>query len=190
MPWIWTDPRGRTTAYGWDIEGTLYSITDPLGKVETYTYNPRACARLTPTPPEDHVVDVHAARPGRVDDRPRRRCDELRVRRRGPPDRDDRRARPPDDGDLRRRRQPAAETDPDGEGTRFVYDDLGDLSREVRPSGTAVDYTRDRTGLVTVVDNHVDAPTHYTYDAMGRVSATWQGDREPQRTRTTVPGDR
>lgn len=171
-----TDAEGHVTTNTWNPDGTLASSRDALGRTETYSYtagrrtgkvdrNGKAWAWTytasgllqTERDPLGNVTTYEYDPNGRetaVVDPLGNRTETTYAA-----------------GNVRTTK------DADGRITENVYDGLDRLVRTIDPMGAAVDYTYDNAGLVQRIDNHVDLPTTFTYDDMGRETSHQIGSR-------------
>lgn len=172
-----TDAEGHVTENIWNPDGTLASSKDELGRTETYSYmagdrtgmvdrNGRAwtwtytSSGLLQTERDPlgnvttHEYDVNGRETAVIDPLGHRTETTYDAA-----------------GNVRTTK------DADGRITENVYDDLDRLVRTIDPAGSVVDYSFDNAGLLQRIDNHVDLPTIFTYDSMGRQTSHQVGSR-------------
>jgi RHS repeat-associated protein len=145
-----TDPFGRITQFGYDVEGNVISVVDTLNQLTGFTYDELG-RRLTHTDANSRTTHTAYDARGNI------------IRRTLPLGQSEHFTYDAGGNVL-------THTDFNGDTTIFTYDCLGRLTGKTLPDGATVGYTYD---AVDNVVSHTDAvgTTTYTYDRRDRLTA-------------------
>lgn len=150
-----TDPTGQTTSYGYNAAGNRTTVTSPLGLTRHYAYD-GAGRLVAQTDPAGAVTKYHYSASGQLLDT----------------------------------------TDPNGAVTRNAYNAAGNRTSSTDPLGRNTSYTYDGNGNVLTSTDPAGGVSRYTYDGMGRaatvtdptgVTVQYTYDADGNRRQTTLP---
>ncbi|HKR22728.1 MAG TPA: RHS repeat-associated core domain-containing protein, partial [Pyrinomonadaceae bacterium] len=143
-----TNALSHTTSYTYDSKGSLVSITDPLNHTTTFAYN-SAGQVLSVTDSLQHTSQFIYDGGDLVQMKdPLNRTMSIFV-----------------DGAGRIRRV----SDASGNGTRYEYDVLNQLTKITEPLGAISEFTYDANGNLLTLKDARNQTTTFTYDNMDRV---------------------
>lgn len=146
-----TDPAGNAWHYAYDASGNMISKTDPMGFTTTYTYDGGG-RLLSATDPNGNVKTI--AYESNNSTQYVEKDGGLWTHEYDP--------------DLN---LPTAKTDPQGNITRYTYDDKGNMLSRTNPDGSVTAYTYDANSNEASMTDALGQTTTYTNNNFGQVTS-------------------
>ncbi|MCC7349479.1 MAG: hypothetical protein IT446_02825 [Phycisphaerales bacterium] len=148
-----TDPRGYSTALGYDANGNLTSITDPAGQTQSFTYDAQGRPTSLTTAVGTQTVVYNSA--GLISQRTYADGSSVQY-----------------SYDAHRNLLSAT----DGSGTvGFTYDSADRMTSVTYPDGMSLAYTYDSAGRRTRMTDQTGFSTTYGYNSLGRLASISDG---------------